>query len=103
MRKTSSYRSLRMATFEVLASRIRFVPRVQGKISGVHEASAVQGLMRYELLSDESGHDYVVPVGNKEEFYAWVDAEGKVYDGNDFEECRVTVNRLTFTDPQGYR
>ena len=59
--------------------------------------------MRYELLSDESGHDYVVPVGNQKEFYAWVDAEGQEFSGKDFQDCRVNVNRLTFTDPQGYK
>ena len=61
--------------------------------------------MRYELLSDESGHDYVVPVGNQKEFYAWVDATDcyGTFDGKSFEGYRMTVNRLTFTDPQGYK
>lgn len=59
---------------------------------------------RYTIVSDNDGHDYVIPVGEDEQFYAWVDAmEGdQDYDGKDFEQHRLAgaLSLLTFTDPR---
>ena len=62
--------------------------------------------MRYKIVSDNDGHDYVIPANLDDEFYKWVDAEenDEVYDGyEDFNEFRMNTNNLTFTDPQGYK
>ena len=62
--------------------------------------------MRYKIVSDNDGHDYVIPAHLDDEFYKWVDAEenDEVYDGyEDFNEFRMNTNNLTFTDPQGYK
>jgi hypothetical protein len=66
---------------------------------------------RYELLSDNSGHEYVIAVGDDEEFYEWVqsteseevDEDDEIYEGRDFEDRRMTRHNLTFLDPQGWK
>jgi hypothetical protein len=61
--------------------------------------------MRYRLVSDNNGHEYVIPADSVDEFYRWVDAweDGGEYNGKDFEDCRMNINNLTFADPQGYK
>lgn len=60
-------------------------------------------MRRYRTLGDDSGHDYIVPVGQEGDFYAWVNAmeEGKNTD-LDFEACRINNSGWTFADPQGW-
>jgi hypothetical protein len=59
---------------------------------------------RYTIVSDNDGHDYVIPVGEDEQFYAWVDAmeDGQDYAGKDFEPYRLggSLSLLSFTDPR---
>jgi hypothetical protein len=58
---------------------------------------------RYVILSDESGHDYFVPVGQEEKFEEWVQSfeEGTEddYEGPEFDSNRID-GRFTFTDPK---
>lgn len=58
---------------------------------------------RYRLLSDNSGHDYYIPVEQVENFQSWVqyydDGEEDEYRGPDFDGNRID-GRFTFTDPR---
>lgn len=56
---------------------------------------------RYKLVSDESGHDYAIPVELEDDFYKWVAAteNEEEFTELDFEDYRVE-GRLTFTDPR---
>jgi hypothetical protein len=59
---------------------------------------------RYQLVSDNDGHKYIIKEGDENLFYAWVqDTEEGEDSAFDFENCRMNVNRLTFTDPQGWK
>ena len=56
---------------------------------------------RYRVISDESGHDYVIPVYKTKEFEAWVRATEDGDNSNyDFDDCRIDGGVLTFTDPK---
>lgn len=59
-------------------------------------------LERYFIGSDESGHDYVVPIARKIEFDEWsaTDAETDDFDPDLFDEFRLDGGLLTFTDPK---
>lgn len=64
------------------------------------------GEKRYRLLSDNDGHDYIIEVGEEIAFYVWVEQtenEYEMYMGQSFEDRRMNINDLTFTDPQGWR
>lgn len=55
---------------------------------------------RYKVLSDDSGHEYWVKVGDEDAFYAW--AEDIYQDEDhpyDFEDNRIEGS-FTFTDPR---
>ena len=52
---------------------------------------------RFQLASDESGHNYAIPVGREEEFYAWAYAD----EGPDCPDYATRIDgRFTFTDPR---
>lgn len=58
---------------------------------------------RYRVMSDDSGHEYFVPVEQEDLFQAWVEsfddeAEENGYVGPDFGENRID-GCFTFTDP----
>lgn len=55
---------------------------------------------RYFIGYDDCGHEYIVPVERKEEFREWRELESE---SPQFDQCRMNVNRLTFTDPQGWK
>ncbi len=61
---------------------------------------------RYRIISDESGHQYVIPVWKTEMFLAWaraIETDDEEYFANDstnFNDCRVDGGLLTFTDPK---
>jgi hypothetical protein len=57
---------------------------------------------RYTVVSDDDGHEYVIPVEQRDEFYAWLaDEERSTYEENDrYDEYRLNGGTLTFTDPQ---
>ena len=60
---------------------------------------------RYQVISDNDGHDYIIPADRDEDFYRWVDAEEngkKLRPKIDFEPIRINCYGWTFTDPQGY-
>jgi hypothetical protein len=59
-------------------------------------------LERFTLVSDESGHEYVIPVARKIEFDTWnqMDTESEDFDCSLFEEFRIGGGLLTFTDPK---
>jgi hypothetical protein len=56
---------------------------------------------RYFLSSDNSGHHYVVPVENRDEWWAWLeipDDDERAWDAPVF--ARRVEGGLTFTDPK---
>jgi hypothetical protein len=57
---------------------------------------------RWTLVSDESGHDYVIPVYRLVEFREWneMDTESEEFDCERFNEFRLDGGTLTFTDPK---
>ena len=57
---------------------------------------------RYCIMSDDSGHEYFVPVGQDKDFEKWVSYSDYYiddYGGPDFEENRID-GTFTFTDPR---
>ncbi len=54
------------------------------------------------IVSDESGHEYVIPVHLKIEFEEWneMDTESENFDCERFNEFRKDGGILTFTDPR---
>jgi hypothetical protein len=80
-------------------SRVR---AIKGKTDEKTE-KALAVIQRFRLVSDESGHEYAIPVYKTDDFYKWVQAteNGDEFEGDDFEQYRVE-GMLTFTDPQGY-
>jgi hypothetical protein len=59
---------------------------------------------RYQLASDNSGHEYAIKVKDADAFYKWVESTeddelALEYEGPDFEENRID-GRFTFTDPR---
>jgi hypothetical protein len=63
--------------------------------------------MRYKLIGDNDGHDYIIPTEQEDLFYRWVDAmesdEELDSDIQCFDDCRVNCSGWTFTDPQGWK
>lgn len=58
-------------------------------------------LERWTLVSDESGHRYVIPIARKIEFDTWNDiAESDEFDYERFNEYKIDGGTLTFTDPK---
>jgi hypothetical protein len=59
-------------------------------------------LERFTLVSDESGHEYVIPVARKIEFDTWnaMDTESEDFECELFNEFRIEGGLLTFTDPK---
>ena len=60
---------------------------------------------RYCIVSDEDGHDYVVPVGKKYEFQDWLEQFDESADIDDCEPSyaqRIEGGELTFSDPEYY-
>jgi len=57
---------------------------------------------RYCLVSDEDGHNYVIPLARKIEFDVWqeTDAESEDFKCELFSEFRIEGGLLTFTDPK---
>lgn len=56
---------------------------------------------RYFLAGDNSGHDYVVPVEHKEEWFAWLEIPEDDERSWDVPEFATQVDGgLTFTDPR---
>ena len=55
---------------------------------------------RFRLVSDNDGHDYVIPVEKTNEFYKWLDDEER----STYDECgkydEYRTERFTFTDPR---
>jgi hypothetical protein len=57
---------------------------------------------RYQILADESGHEYFVRVGQENAFDEWVassEDDEVFYEGHDFNDSRID-GRFTFTDPR---
>lgn len=56
---------------------------------------------RYRLMSDNDGHKYIIPVGQEDNFYSWVEGEEEGIDSKfNFEAQMLGGSRLTFTDPK---
>ena len=52
---------------------------------------------RYQLVRDDSGHDYVIPVEKATDWEEWV--ESGDWDTPEYAK-RITCYPLTFTDPR---
>ena len=64
-------------------------------------------LQRYRVMSDNDGHEYIVPENKETEFEAWIiemDSDGLVTSlfKEDFEDMRINNSNWTFTDPRGW-
>jgi hypothetical protein len=59
-------------------------------------------LERWTLVSDESGHNYVIPLHLKIEFDDWneSDTEEDDFDPDKYEQYRIEGGLLTFVDPK---
>jgi hypothetical protein len=57
---------------------------------------------RYFIGSDDSGHEYVVPIHRKIEFDEWnnMSTESEDFNPDLFNEYRLDGGLLTFTDPR---
>jgi hypothetical protein len=63
---------------------------------------------RWRFVSDDDGHDYLIPAELEKQFNHWVDSadpfdeDAAEYDGPDFNEFRtgMSPNSYTFTDPK---
>jgi len=58
-------------------------------------------IVRYRLMSDDSGHRYYIPIGMEKQFERWVENEGmpEKDTDTDFNACRID-GHFTFTDPR---
>lgn len=74
----------------------------------------VKSKERQMLVSDDSGHYYIIPVNKEQAFDAWGawftnnenDADGyEEYDGEEFDSYRINggPSSITFLDPQDKR
>jgi len=77
------------------------VKSIKGETSEQHEKN-LRVTERFTLASDESGHEYVIPVAKKAEFNKWneMDTESEEFDCELFDEYRIDGGLLTFTDPK---
>lgn len=67
-------------------------------------------MQRYCIVSDDDGHEYVIPAENLDLWHSWLaslavgpDTPDEVYDALDWdppEWARRLEGRLTFTDPE---
>lgn len=59
---------------------------------------------RFKLLSDDDGHQYLIPVEDESNFEHWLESiyENKNYKGKSFEDCRLhrSFTAYSFIDPQ---
>ena len=57
---------------------------------------------RFTVVSDNDGHEYMIPVEKVEEFYKWLeDEELSTYEACDrYDEYRIDGGRLTFENPR---
>ena len=56
---------------------------------------------RFTIVSDDDGHDYVIPVKLVKEFFEWLDEdEEDRTEPEKFDEYRHNGGRITFTDPR---
>jgi hypothetical protein len=74
---------------------------IKGQTTEQHEKNLAI-LQRFFLGSDDSGHEYVVPLALKAEFNAWAEAdtEAEDFDPGLFDKYRFNGGLLTFTDPR---
>ena len=59
---------------------------------------------RCRVITDNDGHNYIIPAGRDDDFYKWVEAEenGTKAPKLDFEPIRINCTSWAFTDPQSY-
>lgn len=60
----------------------------------------IVGEVRYRLVGDDSGHDYVVPVDKTDEWYQWMDSEAAELGDEPPEWARIIAGTFTFTNPE---
>jgi len=76
---------------------------VQKRLAIQQGQQAAKPVQRYRLLSDDDGHDYLIPVGQEELFYQWIEAlENYEETELNFDDVRLNgaPSRLSFTDPK---
>lgn len=61
-------------------------------------------MVRQRFVRDDDGHDYLINVGQEDDFEQWMaymeGAEGAEDPGVDFESLGTGVNNFTFVDAQ---
>lgn len=55
---------------------------------------------RYQIVGDESGHEYYVPVSRVKAWYLWLEATEDDCDGDVPRYATRIYGRFTFTDPK---
>jgi len=77
------------------------VRAIKGSTDEEHEKNLAI-IERFTLVSDESGHGYVIPVHRLLEFEEWnqMDYDREEFDCELFSDFRLDGGRLTFTDPR---
>jgi hypothetical protein len=75
---------------------------IDGKSTNEKHERNLAIIERWTLVSDESGHRYVIPIARKIEFDAWNEMDTGSDDFNCalFDEFRIDGGTLTFTDPK---
>lgn len=68
------------------------------------QTKATSEPQRFRLLSDDDGHDYIIPVGEEKQFEAWVAATSndEEYEGKSYEDKAIggAPSLISFTDPR---
>lgn len=56
-------------------------------------------MTEYRIVSDDDGHDYLIPVGEEDRFKSWIsymenNSPGFAWMGRDYDRCRINPYRL---------
>lgn len=67
---------------------------------GLEPVMVIGELPRYQMVGDDDGHEYAIPVDKSTEWYAWMDSAAAL-DGDAPPTWAIRVEgNLTFTDPK---
>ena len=65
-----------------------------------YEPVETVGEVRYQLVGDDSGHDYAIPVDKADEWYEWMDSEAAELGDEPPEWALRVEGDFTFTNPE---
>lgn len=77
------------------------IQAIKGETTEQHEKN-LRVIERFMIAHDNDGHQYVIPLAKRTEFYEWLaDEERSTYsECEKYNEYRVEGGLLTFTDPK---